>query len=702
MAIISKIRSNSWLLIILIGFALAAFIMMDMFSGEKSIFGGGQTTMAEIAGKKLDYKEFSIAEQTLYGNASGDVFARRNALWNYYVEKALVEKEAENLGLGVSIAELNDLEFGNKVSPIIQQRFTNPNTRQLDRERLNSFKSAIASGELEGGSRQFWAHQQKEIIKDRLQSKLGGMVTKGMYTPSWMAELAHADQNQKIDFAYVQVPFDDVDGSSIGEPSDADYQAYFNNNKGQFMQDEETRKLSYVVLDVLPTTADSAAIEKELATLVEDFKADGVNDSLFVENNYGSMDAAYLKRDQVSSAVADQVFTADLGTVIGPYLDGKAYNAVKVIDRKVIPDSVKCRHILRRASNQAEFLAATKTIDSLKTVIENGAGTFEDLAKSHSQDGSNAPKGGDLGYAFVNQMVKPFNDLIFFEAEKGKVYSVITQFGIHLVRVDDYKYLNNEEGVKLAFLRQAIVPSEETQAARYDDMLEFVGQNRTMDALQASVDANPNLNIEVSPPLLKNDFTVGALGAGQSSRDMIKWAFVADSNVGDVSPQVYTYQDPVEYYSSKYVACALKSIQPAGLPQLANIKEELRPLVINEKKAALVSGGDLSSIASKYDAKVDTAKSVTFRSAFIPGLGSEPKVVAAAFKQGVNALSNAVVGNNGVYMVQPIAKPDPGAATNIPQLKKTIGLTNQNQVRSGLMNSIKKGADIQDNRNRFF
>ena len=190
MALIGKIRKNSWLLIALIALGLGGFIIMDMTSGQQSVFGSSQFEMGEIEGEKVDWGEFNRTEQMLYGSSGGDVYGRRDYLWGYYIEDALVRKEAKALGLGVSQPELMDLQFGQNPSIIIQQRFTNPQTGQIDRERLMSFKTALEDGSLaqDQQSGPFWAHQEKEIIKQRLQDKINNMVSKAMFTPSWMLE----------------------------------------------------------------------------------------------------------------------------------------------------------------------------------------------------------------------------------------------------------------------------------------------------------------------------------------------------------------------------------------------------------------------------------------------------------------------------------------------------------------------------------
>ena len=58
MALIGKIRNNSWLLIVLIGLGLGGFILMDMMSGQQSVFGQSQNVIGSIEGQKVDANEF--------------------------------------------------------------------------------------------------------------------------------------------------------------------------------------------------------------------------------------------------------------------------------------------------------------------------------------------------------------------------------------------------------------------------------------------------------------------------------------------------------------------------------------------------------------------------------------------------------------------------------------------------------------------
>lgn len=723
MALIGKIRQQKWLLVGSLAAALVLFIAMLMFDNpNQSLFGGSRTQVGEIEGRKIEYQEFNLIHDILYQNAGSDGFSDRTALWNFFVDEAIVLKESEALGLGVSKTELLDLQFSedaSRLSPVITSRYLDPNTRQLDRAQLSQLKDIITGGKIDQmikdgqlvpDFKYRWAHQEKEIIKDRLQSKISRMVEKGLYTPTWMAEAIAQEQSQSVDFLFVQVPFDEISNTEVSL-SDEDYSTYFEEVKSQFKQEEETRKLEYVTFIVNPTSEDSAAIRTGVAGLVEGFAA-AENDSAFVEANLGSIDEAYFKKDALSPAIADTIFDLAVGAVYGPYIDQGSYKAVKLLGKKVVADSVKARHILRRVTDNATFISANKTIDSLKNLIETGVASFDSLAARFSEDQSNAAKGGDLGFFAPGMMVKEFNDVCFFKAEPGKVYSVLTQFGVHLIEVTDRKFLKSEPSVKVAYVSQNIVPSQKTQDAAKEQAIQLVEGSSDLDKLRENAAAK-GLETETSAALKINDYIVGNLSIGQDSRKMVRWAFGVDASaaaadVNQVSPEVYNFQDPGAFHIGRYVVAGLKSIQPAGTPSWKDVRDEIEPQVINRKKGELVKQriagkSDLESIAATFSVQVDTALATNFSSGFIQKLGTvESKVVATAMKVDLNQVSEALVGSSGIFVVKPTNKPAAAPVANVAQVRQSSQQSVRTTARARVMQSLRKGADIDDNRANFF
>jgi peptidyl-prolyl cis-trans isomerase D len=700
MGLITQIRKNgSWIMVILIALGVGGFILMDMTVGQTSLFGSAQPTLGKINGQKIDITTFNSTE-ALLGSAT-DPLVRRNSLWEFMVEEIIVKGEANATGLGVSAAELTELQFGNEPSPIVRQRFLDPNTQQIDRAQLNQIRQLIESNTADAQLRSFWSFQEKEIVKDRLQSKLSAMVSKAMFVPTWMAEQTNRDQTVLYNLQYVQVPFDAIDNADVAL-EDADFEAYIKENAATLKSEEERRKIAYIAFEVRASAADSAAYLKSLQDLYAEFDTTA-NDSVFIQQNLGIMDKAYATKDQLPASIADTLMALPEGTVYGPFVEGNRYQMVKIIDRKILPDSVRSRHILIPAQDPQSLQVAQARIDSIKKVIEAGKGTFADLAQKFGTDAT-ATKGGDLDFAAPGMMVKPFNDLIFFEAEQGKLYTVVTQFGVHLVEVTDKKFTENKPGVRIAALSKPIFPSEETRNDRYDEVLTFLSKNRTIEAMRKAAKAG-KLAIETPPAVGANEIALGALGTSQQTRDIIKWAF--SGKVGGVSSSVYVFSDPVDNYDNRYVVAALEGIQKEGLPSVADVRSTIEPLVINRKKGQLIlqklNGKDLNAAASAYGVTVQTMENVSFATAFLPNnVGNEPKFLGQMARLQAGKTSVPFVGNSGVFMVKTVQKSGPQAMANLPELRNSLSAGAKSQATVTLMESMKKNAKIQDRRARFF
>ena len=714
MALISEIRKRSWIVLVTVALGVGGFVIMDMVNSTGPGGTGSLTrTLGKVNGEKIDVINFDNTFNMLYGNSGSASLAARNALWEYTVEEVLIKDEAKALGLGVSEPEMEDLQFGPRPSRIIQQRFADPNNPQaLNREQLNQIKQiieedrvdeAIEQGQLAPNFKQFWEYQKKEITKDRLQSKMGALVAKAMYTPTWMAEMLHNEQSQTADIAYVKVPYDKIENTEVSL-EDQDFEAYIKENESRLKRDAESRKLQLAIFEVAATKEDSAALEKRIADLIPEFQTTE-SDSQFVFRNEGRIDEAYFKKSELPVAIADTVLKLPVGTVYGPYIDANSYNAIKILDRKVIPDSVQSRHILRPATTPLEMAQARKTIDSLKTLIEAGTHRFDSLAAKFGTDGTST-KGGDLGYYGMNGLVKPFNDLIFFKAVPGQIYVCETQFGVHLVEVTNKKFINNEQGVQVAFLSEPIIPSQETQSAIRDKADEMMRSNRTLEALVKSVGQDPTIKLENTPLLGENDFEIQGLTAGTETRDLVRWAFSAD--VGDVTPSVYSFRDETSYFDKQFVIAGLKTVQPAGVPSVANIRDDIEQEVINRKKAEIIkqrlSGKDLAAAAAAFEVAVDTARTLSFFQSFIPNVGNEPAVVGHVFKLNAGQTSEAITGVGGVYLVQLINK----AAVTPAQPEQLASIRMRNDMSTGmtaqnsLITAMKKQASIKDKRAKFF
>lgn len=120
------------------------------------------------------------------------------------------------------------------------------------------------------------------------------------------------------------------------------------------------------------------------------------------------------------------------------------------------PEEVHARHILIRVpenASETEIAQAKKQIEDIKKELENGA-DFAELAQKYSQDPGSAQNGGDLGFFRRGQMVQEFEDAAF-ALEPGQISDPVrTQFGFHLIKVEEKKPASHPE---LAQIRDQVL-----------------------------------------------------------------------------------------------------------------------------------------------------------------------------------------------------------------------------------------------------
>ena len=187
MALIQKIRSKSGLVLTLMILAIVSFIAMLIMQDSNP--GGGSnrfsntSTVAKVAGQELDYTKLQETAETMYGSRGSDNQVR-NMLFNQFVDAALTAQEADKMGLGISKDELLDLEFGPNPSQVItsnQELMQNP-------QQLPEIKKAIQENTMPQKGKLYWAEIEKQIVNQRLQAKMNNLVTKAIYTPTWLVE----------------------------------------------------------------------------------------------------------------------------------------------------------------------------------------------------------------------------------------------------------------------------------------------------------------------------------------------------------------------------------------------------------------------------------------------------------------------------------------------------------------------------------
>ncbi|HMW37772.1 MAG: peptidylprolyl isomerase [Saprospiraceae bacterium] len=709
MGLITRIRKRLWIVTILMALALAGFIVMDMTSGKSSWFFNNRENVGKVAGQNISWKEFQVTENTLYRNASDvDYFGRKEYVWNQLIDKAILDKECGENGLGVTDAELKELEFGNNLSPIIQRNFRDPNTGQIAREQLNQFQTGIENNTMPKEAVDFWKIQEKEILRDRMESKLTSLVRGALFMPNFMLERHFLESNEKVDFLFSRIAYNLIKDEEVGGVTDEDINNFVQRKKSLFINDEESRDLEYCVIDVKPTDEDSAAIRKIVSDKIDGFKM-SAKDSLYIVTNLGKWDETYLKMSDVPEGIRDSVINHQVGDVLGPYINNGEYCITKILGKKIIPDSVKSRHILRRVSTRQQYDQAMKMLDSLKTVIESGKGRFDSLAIQFSQDPGSGIKGGDLGWAYLGMMVKEFNNKLFYTGTKGKLSIVATQFGLHLIEITDEKYISKNNGVQLGTISETIMPGDKILNAKLDEAQKLVEENQKLENLKKAISEGKTYVMDYAGDLKANEYKIKKLGeeSNNTVREMVRWAFESKNKPGNVSPEVYSVQEPVKKFINRYVICGLAAINPPGLPKAAAVRERVTEEILKEKKFEFIKKqiGQVTELKTNYgdfQTKVDTAIETTTNGQQVPFYGYEPDVVTYAWKLSPGQVGGPYKGESGAYIVQLTSKKDPGVSSSLETFKRFYKHPAYNTAPTNLIASLKKSYKVKDNRSTFY
>lgn len=264
---------------------------------------------------------------------------------------------------------------------------------------------------------------ENNLRLDMLPQKFQEVVTAGIFGDKNIAKKMFSFQTEKRSMDYVLFPYD-VDAQTV---SDEDAKAVYEERKELFAVPAQI-SLEFISFTPALMADENAVSDEEIANYYENNKAK------FSEN-----------------------------------------------------EQVKARHILLMVGANAPQAESDKVLAAIKDIAAkiHNVDDFAAMAKEYGQDGTKE-NGGDLGWFSKEQMVQEFADVAFNLPVNTLSEPVRTQFGYHLIWVDDKK----EAKQKTA--------AEVKDTIRHDIAVERVNANlgQTVDNAIASVMANGDMEAE--------------------------------------------------------------------------------------------------------------------------------------------------------------------------------------------------------------
>lgn len=719
MTALGKIRSKGILLIIIIGLGLFAFIAEEAFRSCNGIKGQNSQQIGEVLGEKIYVQDFQKLLEEYQDamkltmrtdNLSEDQLNQlKDQVWQQLVSERVMKEDCKKLGLTVTEDELQNVLNDGTNQLLTQTPFVNQQTGRFDVSILKQFIDAYRKAEASNNSQQldqmrpaynYWLFVEKNLRTQLLAQKYQSLLANCVLSNNVEAKMAFNEENEEAQIQLASIAYNTIKDADI-KVTDEELKAKYEELKPAFRQQQETRDVKMVDVQVKASATDRAQLQKDMAGYQKQLAA--AADPTQVVSKSGSM-IQYIglpvsgKAFQQYPDIASKIDSMAVGTTgVVENTKDNTYNIVRILSRTEFPDSVEFRQIQVGGKT---LEAARASADSIQKALAAG-GDFQAIAKRYGQDSTTTWFTGAM-YEQATTMSQDNRAYIeaLLNGAVGSTQNVELTQGNVVIQVLNRKAMKSK--AVAAVIKKEIRFSDNTYSKAYNRFSQFVTQSQASLADLQKHATKFGYTVQDLNDFATSSHTVGNVG-GSGIRDAIKWIFEAKE--GQVS-QLFEAGKENDHL---LVLCMTK-IHPQGYRPWddAQVKEILKREVIRDKKAEMImaklKGVNSIAAAQAKGAKVSTVNQITFAApAFIQATGAaEPALsgAVAATAQG-KFCSAPVKGNAGVYVFQVVKKQMRPAKYNEEQ---QIQMCRQRamQYMGNFMQDLVFGAEVVDNRYIFF
>ena len=705
MAAIERIRRHSGLLIAIIGLALLAFVLQDLFQSQGR---NREYNVAVIDGEKIPYQDFETlkdknmeSRRTSNNNlSSAETYSIYNSTLDQMVKDHIMGKEYETVGINVSSDELYDQFVGENPHQWVVQSFSNPDG-SFNKEMVEYYLQNL--NDFAPDARVRWLDFERAVKDNRLETKFNELVKASYHVPAALAEKYYQNKNTKASADVIALRYATIPDSTV-VVTDKDNKAFYEENKFRFETDER-RDIDYVVFEIKPSQED----RQDALKLVQSMREDFVNTDNVVNfvnaNSDRRYDSTWMGRKDVSQQIEKAIFDNGNGKgyVYGPYEDNETFNLVRIVDMQSRPDSLKASHILisyAGAANSQDTItkeqAEAKANELLAQLRSNpkNEGLFAELAEANSTDPGSKTKGGDLDWFIDGAMVAPFNEYVV-NNPVGSLGIVETIFGYHIIKVTDKTQAQPK--VRLAYLTHEITPSTKTYQNTFAEANKFVTESKNYDQFNAAVERE-GLTKRTMPRMNAATYQITGI---DNPRQIVRWAFDDKTKVGDVS-SIFDLDD-------MFVVAALTNIVPEGYAPMEAIIDQAKYQVINKKKGEMAvekmkaCANDVNRMVNELGAESTSVSDITIDSRVLSNFGVEADIIGTLLGMKEGEEVGPIAGNSSAFILKNVKLTPAEATTDYSDILREKTSQFNNKVLNGsVYNALKNLADIKDNRAVFY
>jgi peptidylprolyl isomerase/peptidyl-prolyl cis-trans isomerase D len=637
----------------------------------------------------------------------------RNDVWNELVDQMLIKQVADDNGIMISdkiIAHQmieNPPDYLRRAFTDSAGRFnrqvyvdliTNPehyvNYMGEDPSQIPPEKRRAAVEQLRNDLLEIENYLRKQLHTQSLTTMVN---TAGKVISPTFARNQYIAKNSKATADFVYLPLNTVKNEEI-KVSEEEIKEYYDKNKRYFEQ-QPKRKIRYLSIPLKPSKSDSVRAEKRIKKIYEELKENPSpekRDSIFDVklSEYGGESFDFTLVKDIDRNTMSYLMGMEPRQVLGPITmrDGTYFFRLDARREGEAP-AAKARHILIRFGNDKDSARALAI--SLLRRAKSGD-PFPQLAQEFSADPGSASRGGDLGWFSKGEMVKPFSEAVF-SADPGDIVGPVeTQFGYHIIKVDDIQSIE----FKYSELKIAPKITGVTRNKLFRDAYSFKKQIEE-GAGFAGLAEKLGYRFQETPFFTKERPILG-------SRYLTDKIFNAD---------VGTVIEPTELDYYGLVVVEVVGQRKAGIAPLEDVKAKIRQRLGTAKKLDKikpkaekiynhVTTADSIGAARQIDSEIKIHSDAGIKGdGSITDVGSDQIMASAALEAPIGKIVGPIRGEKGYYIIKVKDRSIPDEKMvdkELPFFFDALTSTQRGNTFYQWFNNAKKEADVEDFRFEYY
>ncbi len=698
MATLQKLRNMGPLLVIFVGLALFAFIAGDAWrlfqtdsmeasvgtiNDESLLAEDFQTIYNECENAQ---KMFRLADPRLTEEQRNASFGEeemtliKEEAWSVFVQSAVAQKQAKELGITVTNEEIMDILNNNSSQYLnsVYHPFRTQNGFSTDdlNSVITSYNQMMETEQYDANLAALyncWEYMKKRVVLEALLKKQVKLLETATIANPVLAQKNFELNNYTNNVEVVSFPYSNV-ADSLVAVSDKDINNYYKENKEYlYEQAYDSRDIKYITVKVTPSEGDKNELLAQMNEVADTLKTGNTEFeriSRLARNEYNYNDLLWTK-EAFSEDVQIRIENAKVNEVVGPYLNpsDNSYNIFMTTSTAVAPDSMLIRAIVVNSQSLEEIAATT---DSLMNELKNKA-DFKKVAENYPNIDSLWITSKEFYTAGLIDNVEMQKEIYNartgvyatsnFKTIPGKlIYQVISKKG----KANVYSTV---------IIKRSIEFSSDTYDKAYNKFSQFIASCNNVEEIESKAMENGYRVQKL------NDVNASTRNIGNvpQTGSLVKWILNEDRKVGDFSAIE-------ECNSENLVFAVVTNVHPKGYVSLdkevnnfgTKVSDLIKNQLTTDKKAAYIAaelaGKSYDEIKANSNANVATVNMVEYKKdTYISSLNAdEPVISAVAAQLNEGEISTPVKGQNAMYVVKVLSKSNKNGSFNAANEKEYI------------------------------